>query len=58
MADSAEALHHPGQGGEESLPVFVVAIDFLACIAARADMIDGAGEFDSERTGRGASLPN
>ncbi len=29
MADPAEALRHPGQGGEESLPLFVVAADAM-----------------------------
>jgi hypothetical protein len=29
MADPAKALHYQGQGGEESLPVFVVMADAM-----------------------------
>ena len=50
MADPAEALHHQDPGGEKSLPAFIPAIDFLAFIAPRGDMIDGTGK--SIRRGR------
>ena len=45
-----EALHHPGQGGQERLAVLIDAKDSLACMAARGDVIEAPG--NSMRSGQ------
>ena len=32
-------------------PVIIIAIDRLLPVAARSDVVDGAGEFDAKRAG-------
>jgi hypothetical protein len=34
-------------------PVFIIAIDRLLPVAARNDVVDGAGKYDAKRTGHG-----
>jgi hypothetical protein len=53
-----EALHHPGQGGQEHLAVLIVAKDSLACVTTGSDMIESLREFNAERTSHGAVYKN
>jgi hypothetical protein len=44
-----EPVHRPRDDPELRGPVFIIAIDRLAPVAARSDVVGGAGEFDTKR---------
>ena len=48
-----EALHNPGQGGQEHLAVLVITKDSLASMAARGDVRERTREFNAEWTSQG-----
>jgi hypothetical protein len=54
---SIEALNRLRQHFKMQAPVFVVTVDGLASIAARCDVIDGAGEFQAEGAGHEETVP-
>ena len=39
-----------------TLAILVVAVNRLTPVAARCDVVDGVGEFDAQRAGRGVIL--
>jgi len=53
VRESATVLRHDFQ---KCLPVLVIDKDVFAPVAAGGDMIDGAGEFDTQRTGHTVRL--
>ena len=44
-----EPVHRPRHDLELRGPVFIIAVDRLAPVAARSDVVDGAGGFDAKR---------
>jgi len=54
MAAPVETAAHLAQQNEPIRTVLIVAIDRLAPITARSDVIEPASEFDAERSGHAA----
>ncbi len=51
-----EAIHRLRDDLELRPPIRIVAIDRLASVATRGDVIDGAGELDAQRAAHGAKF--
>ena len=56
MAEPAIPIDHMGKEGEELRPIAVIHHNVLPGIAPTGDMIDGPGEFKTERTCHGAGV--
>jgi hypothetical protein len=46
-----EPIHRAGNDVELCVPIRVVAIDRLASVTARSDVVDGVGELDAQGAG-------
>ena len=51
-----EPVHCLGDHRQMTLAILVVAVNRLTPVAARCDVVDGVGEFDAQRAGRGVVL--
>ncbi len=51
MQPPAKDVHGPAQEGEKPVPIFVISDNRAAFIPTGSDMIEGTGEFQTQRAG-------